>query len=283
MRIVIKITILLVLFFSIQIFAAKNKKAQAVNPQVEIYGAASFDADVIEVITPGTFYTISNKPRGPFYQIKLKNGKTGYVPDTELEIEGEGAFQPKAFNQDLENSSKSKKNIEKYPDEEADDTDSENLSYHSVNVQLVNYHEVTLDGLQVADLYAFGYRKYPQLNDFASSFVWGVSAAFKAPDYYGQQTGQAASGFALWSDFQVVHIAPLGSNTTFHYGAGPFLKYTHFEVGTKLRNYILQDLTAGVVFDVGLIFHFNQVSYDLNLRYYWDKKSYGSIGFGVLF
>ncbi len=266
-----KIIFAVVFISSFQLFAQKNKKAQAAGPEVDIYSAADFDSEVIEIIKPGTSYIISNKPKGAFYQIKLKNGKIGYVPDTELEIEGEGVFRPKAFNEDFDE------------DTRDDDTDTEQLSYHGITVQLINYHEDTLGGTQVGDLYAIGYRNYPQLNDFSSSFAWGVSAAFRAPAYYQELTGQSANGFAFWSDFQIINISAIGANTTVHYGAGPFLKYTQFMVNSPTRGYTLQDLTAGVFLEAGLIFHFQQLNWDLNLRYYWDKKSYGAIGFGVLF
>ncbi len=280
--------------FSISILVLSSsawaqKKAQAANPQVEIYSAADFDSEVIEVIEPGVSYLISNKPKGPFYQIKLKNGKIGYVPDTEIEINGEGAFKPKPFknsNEDQDQTGKiknkkKKTESEKFQDEE--DIDSEKMSFHAITLQLINYHEETLGGVQIGDLYAIGYRHLPLLDDFASSFSWDVAAAFNAPAYYHELTGQAARGFSLWSGFQVVNISALGSNTTLHYGAGPFAKYTQFEVKSQTRGYSLQDLTIGVTIDAGLIFHFEFVSLDLGLRYYWDKKSYGALCMGVLF
>ncbi len=286
MRIKISVLILVFIFFSFEVFAQKNKKAQAANPEVDIYMAADFDSEIIETIRPGTLYTISSKPKGAFYQIKLKSGQIGYVPDTELEIEGEGVFQPKDFDSDLDTKlKKNKKNVKIQDEEESEeeDPDSEKLSYHGMTLQLINYHEETLGGTQVGDLYAIGYRNYPQLNDYASSFAWGLSAAFRAPAYYQQLTERPASGFAFWSDFQVINVTALGSNSTVHYGAGPFLKLTQFTVSSPTRGYTLQDITVGLFFELGLIFHFDQLSYDLNLRYYWDKKSYGAIGFGVLF
>jgi len=152
-----------------------------------------------------------------------------------------------------------------------------------VILQLINYHEETMGDVQIGDLYAIGYRSYPEIDEFASSFSWSILGVFQAPAYYQKLTGQPASGFAVWSDFEILNISPMGSNTTLHYGAGPFLKYTQFEVKSAARNYNLQDMTVGLFFETGFIFHFQKLSYDLNLRYYWDKKSYGALGFGVLF
>jgi hypothetical protein len=276
----------LILIFS-QGLAFAQKKAQAANPQVDIYGAPDFDAEVIQTITPGQYYQISNKPKGAFYQIKLKNGKIGYVPDTELDISGEGVFKPKPFaNSEDEAESKANRGKNKNfseDDEDQDNPDSEKLSFHAVTLQLINYHEETLGAVQIGDLFAIGYRHLPLLNEFSSSLAWDVAAAFSAPKYYKDLTGRSASGFALWSGFQVVNISALGSNETLHYGAGPFIKFTQFEVSSSQRGYTLQDLTVGVTLDAGLIFHFIDFSFDAGLKYYVDKKSYGALTVGVLF
>ncbi len=279
----------------ISMFSFAEKKAQAINPGVEIYSASSFDAEVIQTIDPGSYYSISNKPKGPFYQIRMKDGKIGYVPDTDIDIQGEGVLKEKPFADDIEetNAQKNKKNTnakqknKKNDDEDPDDEDSEKLSYQGITLQLINYHEETAGAVQIGDLYAIGYRNYPELSDFSSSFSWDVMAAFNAPAYYKELTGQSASGFGLWTDFEILNISALGANTTLHYGAGPFLKYTQFEVkslsGTQTKSYTLQDMTVGVFLESGLIFHFQKLSFDIGLRYYWDKKSYGALSLGILF
>lgn len=275
-------------FLSLTTVAWAEKNAQALNPDVDIYSAADFDSEVIDTIQPGQTYQISNKPKGPFYVIRLKNGKIGYVPDTELDIEGEGPFQPKPFknldDQDDPATLKKTKSKKIIPAEEEDeDPDSEDMTFHAVSLQLINYHEDTLGGVQIGDLYAIGYRHLPLMNEFGSSFAWDVTAAFNAPAYYRDLTGQPASGFALWSGFQIVNVSGIGSNTTLHYGAGPFVKFTQFDVRSATRGYTLQDMTVGISFDAGLIFHFEKTSLDLGLKYFWDKKSYGALSVGVLF
>lgn len=270
-----------VFFGSLNSYA--EKKAQAAEPQVDIYSTPDFDSEIIETIVPGQFYPISNKPKGPFYQIRLKSGKIGYVPDTELEIQGEGVFKEKPFVDDVEEKavSKSKKKID--ADEDSEDLDTDKISLQGLTLQLINYHEETLGGTQVGDLYAIGYKHLPTLSEFSSSYSWDVAAAFKAPPYYQDLTGQPAQGFALWTGFQILNISPISTNITVHYGAGPFLKYSQFAVKSAVKNYSLQDLTAGASVDVGLIFHFQVLSLDWGLKYYWDKKSYGAIFVGVLF
>lgn len=281
--------------------AQAQKKAQAASPVVEIYKAPSFDAEVIETIQPGQYYPISNQPRGPFYSIKLKNGKIGYVPDTELDIYGEGPFQARDFLGDEEpqspqnkKSRANKKSSTKSPAKPPPDEDEENwqdadekLSYHALTVQLINYHEDTLGGIQVADLWAFGYRRFPELSDFSPSFSWDIFGTVQAPNYYKDKTGQSAKGFILWSGFQIINISAVNRATTVRYGAGPFAKFSQFEVQAKpsgiAKGYTLQDLTVGLNLEAGLIFHFDWFSLDAGLRYYWDKKPYGSIGLALLF
>lgn len=277
---------LVISIFSVSVWA--EKKAQVLSPDVDVYSAADFDSEVIDTIQPGVKYQISNKPKGPFYLIRLKNGKIGYVPDTELDIEGEGPFQPKPFKSlDNETDEKSTKKIKSKkntpPEDEDEDPEAENMTFHEVSLQLINYHEDTLGGTQIGDLYAVGYRHLPLEGDYGSGFSWDVTAAFNAPAYYKELTGQSASGFAFWSGFQIVNISDIGPNTTLHYGAGPFAKFTQFEVRSSTRGYSLQDLTVGVSLDAGLIFHFAPLSFDLGLKYFLDKKSYGALTLGVLF
>lgn len=280
--------ILIVVLFFLQSVALSvtTKKAQAAEENVEIYSEASFDSKVVEVIQPGVSYPISEKPQGPFYKIRLKNGKIGYVPDTQLDIEGVGKFVPKAYVGDEDNSNAQKKSKNKSvpeEDEEEIEDEEEKLSFHAITLQLINYHEDTLGGVQVGDLLAVGYRRLPELYDYASSFAWDIALAFGAPKYYEEKTGQSASGFGLWSGFQILNITPFGSDMTLRYGAGPFMKLTQFNVQTVNKKYTLQDMTLGLTLEGGMIFHFNAMSLDLGLRYYWDKNSYGSIGLGVLF
>jgi hypothetical protein len=266
-------------------WAFAEKKAQAAEPQVDIYSTADFDSEIIETIVPGEYYPISNKPKGPFYQIRLKNGKIGYVPDTELDIYGEGAFREKPFADDVEEKPVLKNKNQKKVDieEDLDDPDTDKISLQGLTLQLINYHEETLGATQVGDLYAIGYKHLPTLSEFSSSTSWDVAAAFRAPSYYQNLTGQSASGLVIWSGFQILNISPISSNMTVHYGIGPFLKYSQFDVRSSVKNYSLQDLTAGVSADIGWIFHFQMISIDLGLKYFWDKKSYGALSFGILF
>ena len=271
--------------------AEKFRKAQAVRLDVEIYSTASFDAKIIHYIKPGNYYYISNKTFGPFYKIKVSDKILGYVADTELDIQGLGVIQEKPFIDDPGAQPKAKKKKTDadafFPEEDQEEEDEGNFksSYNGLILHLVNYHETTMGGLQVADLYAIGYRYIPFLSDYSASIAWDISAAYGAPAYYTDKINADAKGLTLWTGAQVVNISIVDSNKTLRYGIGCFLKYSNYHITTKIteRSYSLQELTFGLSLEGGFIFHFNPVSLDLGLRYYWERESYGGLSIGLLF
>ncbi len=272
--------------------AEKFRKAQAVRPDVEIYSSASFDAKVIHYIKPGDFYYISNKTFGPFYKIKISDKILGYVADTELNIQGVGAIQEKPFvdDPDVVSSKDKKKKKEKdpvdiYSEDEDEEESTIKASYNGLILHLINYHETTMGGSQVADLYGIGYRYIPFLSDFSASIAWDITAAYGAPAYYKDNLEADTKGLTVWSGAQVVNISIVDPNKTLRYGIGAFLKYANYNVTAKAtdKTYSLQELTFGVSLEGGFIFHFSPVSIDLGLRYYWERESYGGLSLGLLF
>jgi hypothetical protein len=269
----------------------KFRKAEAVRPDVEIYSHASFDAKIIHYIKPGDYYYISNKTFGPFYKIKISDKILGYVADTELNIQGIGTVQEKPFIDDPVVEGKNKKYKKEkdpenfYSDEEEQDESVIKNSYNGLILHLINYHETTMGGLQVGDLYGIGYRYIPFLSDFSASIAWDVTAAYGAPAYYENTLNADTKGLTLWSGAQVVNISIVDSNKTLRYGIGAFLKYLNYNVSSKVTNktYSLQELTCGISLEGGFIFHFNSVSLDFGLRYYWERESYGGLSVGLLF
>ena len=69
-------------FFVVHTFAAQ--KAKIIGDFVEVYVASDFDSEQIDEVYKGETYQVSDKNYGPFYRIKLKNGKIGYIVDYEL-------------------------------------------------------------------------------------------------------------------------------------------------------------------------------------------------------
>ncbi|WP_409477558.1 SH3 domain-containing protein [Pseudobdellovibrio sp. HCB154] len=269
---------------SLQCVFAQNK-AHVLNADTDVYGSADFDSATIGTVDPDETFLVSKKTYGEFYKVKFKDGTIGYIPDTDVYIEGVGTVKETPFRgDDLDKKAKRAKREE---DEEAleDDTENPNINYKGVTFSLINFHEETMGGNQVADLQAFGFRFQPMQGNYQSGLAYDLMVAPKAPDYYEEKTGAKTSGAVFWGSAGISNVSALNSNTSFRYGAGPFLRYSYFTIkDAPLRpqsTYNLQDLTVGLDFQAGIMLHSRYVTIDLGLRYFWDKESYG--GFGVAF
>lgn len=260
------------------------RRAEAIRGEVEIFSESNFDSDILTTINPGKFYLISNRKYGAFYRIKISDKMVGFVADSEIDIEGVGRLPVKPFIDDPEpvDSAKNNKSRSFQEDEDEDESVFKNY-YHGITVHLINYHEKTMGGLQVADLYAVGYRYIPFLSDFSSSISWDVNLAYGLPKYYTQRLDVEGQGITAWGGAQVVNISVIDRNKTLRYGLGPFLKYSNYDLKTNVKNYSLQELTFGLLLEGGFIFHNRWVSFDLGLRYYWERESYGGLSLGFLF
>ncbi len=276
--------VFLFVFLSLQCVFAQNK-AHVLNADTDVYGSADFDSATIGTVDPDETFLVSKKTYGEFYKVKFKDGTIGYIPDTDVYIEGVGTVKETPFRgDDLDKKAKRAKREE---DEEAleDDTENPNINYKGVTFSLINFHEETMGGNQVADLQAFGFRFQPMQGNYQSGLAYDLMVAPKAPDYYEEKTGAKTSGAVFWGSAGISNVSALNSNTSFRYGAGPFLRYSYFTIkDAPLRpqsTYNLQDLTVGLDFQAGIMLHSRYVTIDLGLRYFWDKESYG--GFGVAF
>ena len=285
--------ILFVVNFAVIRNATANKisfrQAQAVRQDVEIYKDKNFDSEIISSISPGKFYYISNTTFGPFYKIKINNKIVGYVSDIDIEIKGLGRIKEKAFIDDVAEptNKKNKKKSQAPPDEEEEDQSEDesviHTSYQGFILNLVNYHEKTMDQNQVADLFAVGYRYIPYLSDFSASISWDVNLAYGIPSYYKEKLAVSGQGITVWSGAQLINITPLGQNKTLRYGLGPFAKYANYNLSTAVQKYSLQELSVGLLIEAGFIFHLDLISFDLGLRYYWERETYGGLSLGFLF
>lgn len=265
--------------FSMTSFAWAAQKAKIANPTVDIYSDADFDSDIVETVERGETYMISDKVYGPFFRIKLKSGKIGYIPDTDVDIEGKGRVVPitegdqetdDPFLQDMDSSpKKSKKNQRKNDDPEED----ENLQ--GITLQLMNYHEDTLGGVQVDDLPAIGYKR---ISDFAA---WEVVASFKTPKYYSEKLNASARAVNIWSTLGISSEVPLLPSWSSRYGGGLMAHASFVNVDAPQKSYEMQDLTVGAYLEGSLLVRISKLRYDLSIKYIFDKQSYGALGFTV--
>lgn len=276
-----RLLVLFILIFNTCLcFAAQ--KAKIAGDEVEIFSDANFDSEIIDVVREGEVYQISNKPVGPFYRIKLKSGKIGYVADHELAIPGKGAAKPKNFDDvlnedlpDVKTENKNKISDEKEEDEEGIEEGLE-AEYSGLTLQLINYHEDTMGAVQVDDLTAIGYKKIADVS-------WEVMAAFKTPKYYTDKINGTVSGVNLWADYGITNRIDANGFSTPRYGAGLFVHASSIKVTTAQKTYDMQDLTVGLVLEGGFLFKVKKMAVDLSVKYFFDKNSYGGFGLSTLF
>jgi hypothetical protein len=252
------------------------QKAKIFNEQSEIYSEPDFDAEVMDEVYKDEVYFISSKTYGPFYRIKLKNGKIGYIPDTEVDIEGKGRIQPKDLDNEIFESEK--KFSEMYGDQN-DEATEEGLfgrTRAGPTLQLINFHENTLGSDQIDNLLAYGYKS-------VSDIAWSVLGTFSVPKYYEEKTGHTARGVKLWADVgfssPITNIGP----SEIRYSATIFTHISAINLTTPTRKYDLQDITLGLALEVGWMIKIERRAIDLAIKYYFDKSSYAGFGLSYLF
>jgi hypothetical protein len=267
----------LMLFWFSTSYAAQ--KAKIISPNVDVYSDADFDSDILETVKLGETYLISNKVYGPFFRIKLKSGKIGYIPDTEVDIEGKGRVVPATkekdeddysddpFLNDMDSPFKKNKKSERNTDDEEDE------DLRGITLQLVNYHEDTLGAVQVDDLPAIGYKS---ISDFAA---WEVIASFKSPKYYSDKLNASTRAINIWGTFGLSSEVPLLPSWSARYGGGLMGHASFVNITAPQKSYEMQDLTVGAYLEGAVLVRIAKLRYDLSIKYIFDKQSYGALGF----
>lgn len=272
-------------FFLVFIFLFQTswsaQKAKIVSPQSDIYSAADFDSDVLGSVKGGESYMISSKVYGPFFRIQMKSGKIGYIPDTEVYIEGKGLAVPEGgdveedpFLNDMEDPPETINKTKNKKSKKFQEDDDQVLK--GLTLQLVNYHEDTLGAVQVDDLPAIGYK-------YLSDLTWEVLLSFKTPKYYSDKLQATVKSYNLWADFGISNDVPLSPVFSGRYGAGLFSHLSIVKVETVAKTYDMQDLTVGAYLEGAMLIKFEKLSYDFSLKYLFDRQSYGVLGFTVFF
>jgi hypothetical protein len=224
---VFKVIVLFILFQCVQLNGAlAAQKAKVTSPKVDVYSAADFDSEVLGSVDEGETFYISDKVYGPFFRIKLKSGKIGYIPDTEVYIEGKGRAVPGAgdvdedpflqqidLGEDPDASQKKDKNSKS--NLQRDDEEYDENERSGVTIQLINYHEDTLGAVQIDDLTAIGYKSISDLS-------WEVLVSFQAPKYYSKLLDATAKGANIWGDFGVSNEVPFFKRFSACYSGGFF-------------------------------------------------------------
>ncbi len=265
--------------------ALSAQKAKIANPTADIYSGADFDSEILDTVNAGETFIISDKVYGPFFRIKLKSGKIGYIPDTDVDIEGKGRIVPLSedgndedpFLRDMEDAPKKDKNKKAKKAKPKDEDDPENEYMHGVSLQIINFHEDTLGSVQVDDLPAIGYRSI-------TDFSWEVFASFKAPKYYSEKLrSTSARGFNVWGTFGLSSEIQFTSLLGARYGGGLMGHFSALNVETPTKNYDLQDATVGGYLEGAFLIKFAKLKTDFSIKYILDRQNYGAFGLTIFF
>lgn len=257
------------------------QKAKIVGEVFEIYSEADFDSEPIDEVHPGEVYMVSDKNYGPFYRIKLKSGKIGYIVDYALNIEGKGQLKPKDLDEleliELKRDTSNPKDEEDAVAEEAnEDASLLGRNRGGPTLQLINYREDTMGSEQVSDLVALGYKS-------VGIFSWSALGTWQAPKYYSDLPGSKAQGFILWGDVGFSNTVGQFTSTEIRVGGAIMSRMSVLKVTTPTKNYDLQDMTLGADLELAVTFKYKRWSPDIYVKYYFDKTRYAALGFAVLF
>lgn len=262
------------IFIAASSFAQNNKYTAKVTTEGAIvYQQADFDSAILGYAEFGKVYEISRKKFGQaFHRIRMSKGKVGYIADSDLDLAGKSS-NSKA------NKAKPKKEERQRPYVES--------QYAGFQYAQVNYSEKTMGRLNRAPLDFIGIKlSGPDLviSGPANTEV-NMLLAGNAPGYYEKATGRGAGGMVLLTNVLFQSANPMGKSAGYFYGFGPMLKYSRFDVqlgnGSSVKQYNLEDVSVGLVFNLGAGFRFSKFSLRADYSYFWESESYSGLGISL--
>ncbi|MEK6627558.1 MAG: SH3 domain-containing protein [Bdellovibrionota bacterium] len=257
-------------------FSWATQKAKIVSPDVDIYAQSDFDSEIIATVNEGETYSISDKTFGPFYRIKLKNGKIGYVVDYELDIEGKGRFKEKDLDVLLYEDAMKVKPAGVSKQDKDEEEAVFGGTYAGPTLQLINFRENTLGSDQVDDLLAVGYK-------VVGDRAWSVLVTTKVPKYYAAKTGGTAKGAKFFADVGFSNnVVDLG-RSAIRFSGTLFTQVSLLQLETTTRKYDLHDVTLGLALEVGWLVVIKSSAIDIAVKFYFDKTNYTGLGLSYLF
>jgi hypothetical protein len=214
------------------------------------------------------------KPRGA---PKTKTGKKPSVKKKsaspkEGDEPGDIFFDADDDISDLENSRAQRKKLMLYD------------RHMGLAIDTVQFTEDTMGGVRTAPLTFFGFRMAGAETLFDGIVTADTHLLFapNAPSYYRSVTGEGASGFAMLGHFQLLTQNAISRDVIYHYGFGPMLKYSSFQLKRNGQNFTADDVALGAVFGLGLGFRFGPWALRPDFKYYWERSRYWSLGLGIL-
>lgn len=247
--------------------------------QSYIYATPDFDAQIIATVNQGEMFDISDNTKGPFYRIRLKDKRLGWISSVDIkpgQIKVAPSHQPST--------------LASYREQRHQESTLLLQRWQGPRLELLDWKEKTLGKVRHDQLNLVGWGwtgmdtlwKGPFFFDSSASFAW------QPPDYYKKITGVSAEGWVLKLQSALLTPRPLGENFLYFYGVGPVATFSHFEAGLlvngKVKKYQLDDLTIGIQIPVGLIYRVSSTfAVSAWYRFYWEKQTTSSLSLGVQF
>lgn len=248
-----------------------------------VYQNPDFDAPVIAELRRGAVYTVSKKRFGPFLKILLKPGTMGYISDVDVRGGGRVAqnTEPAPSTEGSPQKGTSKK-AKKEPKQKP----FLYRRYRGPSIEMISYTENTMGASHTAQMPFYGAR-WTGYNTVLDGEVYtdaSVLFALNAPNYYKDLTGNAASGWILNMHFTFLTPSMQGPGHMAFFGFGPMFKYSHINAQltnpatSKTLDYVLDDMTLGLVLSAGLGFDIGRYALRSDIKYYIETKSYAAFG-----
>lgn len=254
-----------------------------------IYEKPSFDAEVIAEVSAGREYEMSTRKFGEiFYRVRIRPNLIGYVADTDIKplfAKPKEKLPKNVRAARKEQQARSQPQESSRKDEKPEAQRSfEMTRYFGIGLTQVQYKEDAIGKTRKENLNFLQFKLFgpnvlvegPFPTEFNLMFFSG------APSYYEKATGQAANGFVMMTDFKFLNLRPIGRSMLTHFGFGPVLRYSQFDVavqdGGRLKSYSLGSMALGMSFSGGIGIRLGPLAARAELRYDWEKEQHLGLG-----
>ncbi len=275
-----KFVLSFLLFFSLSSFGAQM--GTVVVEEAFIYLSPDFDATVIATAKRGETFPMSSKTQGPFYKVKLKDQRLGWI--SSVDIKSGKVNTPAGVKKEKVEKNKP---LESHTAEKKANNIFAILRYQGFFAQFVDWKEKTLGKTRKDNLlfYGWNWTGFDTLVEGPFYIDSRIMATFQAPDYYKKVTSIEAKGWILKAQVSFVSANPLGDNFLFHYGFGASSTFSHFETGileagTK-KSYSMDDVGIGVVIPIGFSYRVGSFSTQIFYQYYVEKTPHSGYSLGL--
>lgn len=283
-------TLLMVLLFG-PFANAQMIKAEIVGEFPYVYAQPDFDAPVITTLKVGALYTVSRQQYTQgFRRIQLPNKRFGFISSSEIRIGGHSSASPVGVK------SLPKKSLAENKEDSTKETPKKfkhiaMSRFRGLILENQYYTESTMSKLRSEMLGFIGFRVVGFNTMFSgqTSTDAAILFHFGSPKYYEKITGIATDGWILNAHFTFDTLIPISHSVIASYGFGPMFKYSHFQAGLKsssgsgINDYVLDDMTLGVLFRVGAGFRWNIVSIRADIKYFIESQRYIAGNISTLF